>query len=67
MWKRYVAYLVTEDVVGSCRHEDEIYTLNLFRVYTKSRHLLTFLATGQETQGRFALVEIVGRKSRNVA
>jgi hypothetical protein len=43
MWKRYVAYLVIEEVVGSCRHEDEIYTGNLFRVYTKS-HFLEYLA-----------------------
>ena len=28
-----------------------------------SGSLLTFLATGEETQGRFALIEIVGRKS----
>ncbi len=27
-----------------------------------SGHLLTFLATGEETQGRFALIEVVGRK-----
>ena len=27
-----------------------------------SGHLLTFLATGEETQGRFALIEMVGRK-----
>jgi quercetin dioxygenase-like cupin family protein len=27
-----------------------------------SGHLLTFLATGEDTQGRFALIEVVGRK-----
>jgi quercetin dioxygenase-like cupin family protein len=27
-----------------------------------SGHLLTFLATGKDTQGRFALIEVVGRK-----
>ena len=27
-----------------------------------SGHLLTFLATGEETQGRFALIEVFGRK-----
>jgi quercetin dioxygenase-like cupin family protein len=27
-----------------------------------SGHLLTFLATGKDTQGRFALIEIVGRR-----
>jgi hypothetical protein len=43
MWKRHVAYLVTEEVVGSCRHEDEIRAGNLFRVYTKS-HFLEHLA-----------------------
>lgn len=43
MWNRYVAYLVTEEVVGSIRHEDEIYTGNLSRVYTKS-HFLEYMA-----------------------
>ena len=27
-----------------------------------SGHLLTFLATGEDTRGRFALIEVVGRK-----
>lgn len=37
MWKRYVAYLVTEECGGSCGQDaDEIYTGNLLRVYTKS-------------------------------
>ena len=27
-----------------------------------SGHLLTFLATGEDTQGRFALIEMLGRK-----
>jgi len=27
-----------------------------------SGHLLTFLATGEDTQGRFALIEVLGRK-----
>ena len=31
-WERYVAYLVTEECVGSCgRDDDEIYTGKLFR------------------------------------
>ena len=42
-WSRYVAYLVTEEVVGSCPCDDEIYTGNLFRTYTKS-HFLDYLA-----------------------
>jgi hypothetical protein len=42
-WASYVAYLVTEEVVGSCPSDDEIYTGNLFRTYTKS-HFLDYLA-----------------------
>ena len=35
-WKRYVAYLVTEECVGSCgQYDDEVFTGRLFRVYTK--------------------------------
>jgi hypothetical protein len=51
-WERYVAYLVTEECVGSCgRDDDEIYTGKLFRVYTKS-HFLEHLSrdTGGHTQ-----------------
>lgn len=51
-WKRYVAYLVTEEMAGSCGdYKDEIYTGNLFRVYTKS-HFLEHLArdTGAHTE-----------------
>jgi len=45
-WSRYVAYLVTEEVVGSGGdHEGEIYSGNLFRVYTKS-HFLDYLSRG---------------------
>jgi hypothetical protein len=50
-WKRYVAYLVTEECVGSCGQDgDEIYTGKLFRVYSKS-HFLDHLArdTGGHT------------------
>src|SRR3989442_4471848 len=37
LWSRYVAYLVTEERVGSGgSDEDEVYTGNLLRVYTKS-------------------------------
>jgi hypothetical protein len=43
-WSSYVAYLVTEECVGSCGEStDEIYTGKLFRVYTKS-HFLDHLA-----------------------
>jgi len=42
-WSRYVAYLVTEEVAGSCPSDDEVYTGNLFRTYTKS-HFLDYLA-----------------------
>jgi len=39
-WKHFVAYLVTEECVGSSgRDDDEIYTGKLFRVYTKSHFL----------------------------
>jgi hypothetical protein len=43
-WKHYVAYLVTEEMAGSCgKDDDENFTGNLFRVYTKS-HFLEHLA-----------------------
>ncbi len=43
-WKYYIAYLVTEECVGSCGgYNDEVYTGELFRVYTKS-HFLEHLA-----------------------
>ena len=43
-WKRYVAYLVTEECVGSCgQYDTEVFTGGLFRVYTKS-HFLDHLA-----------------------
>jgi len=51
-WERYVAYLVTEECVGSCgRDDDEIYTGKLFRVYTQS-HFLEHLSrdTGGHTE-----------------
>ncbi len=51
-WKHYVAYLVTEECVGSCGHyEDEMYSGNVFRVYTKS-HFLEHLSrdTGGHTE-----------------
>lgn len=50
-WKHYAAYLVTEEMVGSCgRYEDEIFTGKLLRVYAKS-HFLEHLArdTGAHT------------------
>src|SRR5260370_31020512 len=50
-WSRYVAYLVTEEGVGSGgSDEDEVYTGKLFRVYTKS-HFLDHLA--RDTGGHF--------------
>jgi hypothetical protein len=50
-WKHYIAYLVTEECVGSCgTHEDEAYTGKLLRVYTKS-HFLDHLA--RDTGGHF--------------
>lgn len=43
-WRNYVAYLVTEECAGSCgNYEDEIYSGNLFRLYSKS-HFLEHLA-----------------------
>jgi hypothetical protein len=43
-WKRYVAYLVTEECVGSCgSDQDELYTGRLLRQYSKS-HFLDHLA-----------------------
>lgn len=50
-WSRYVAYLVTEEGVGSgSSDEDEVYTGNLLRVYTKS-HFLDHLS--RDTGGHF--------------
>jgi len=43
-WSRYIAYLVTEESVGSCgNYKDEIFTGRFFRVYEKS-HLLDHIA-----------------------
>lgn len=43
-WKYCIAYLVTEECVGSCGgYSDEVYSGELFRVYTKS-HFLEHLA-----------------------
>ena len=43
-WKRYAAYLVTEELIGAGgTYDDEIYTGRLLRVYTKS-HFLDYLA-----------------------
>ncbi len=50
-WNHYVAYLVTEECVGSCgSYNDEMFSGKLFRVYTKS-HFLEHLArdTGGHT------------------
>ena len=54
-WKQYVAYLVTEECVGSSgQYDDEVFTGSLFRVYTKS-HFLEHLArdTGGHTEEIF--------------
>ena len=51
-WKRYVAYLVTEECVGSCgQYADEIYNRKLLRVHTTS-HFLEHLSrdTGGHTE-----------------
>ena len=50
-WNRYVAYLLTEELVGSCgKYDDETYSGSLFRIYEKS-HFLEHLArdTGGHT------------------
>jgi len=52
LWKRYAAYLVTEELVGSCgKYDDEAFTGSLLRVYTRS-HFLDHLArdTGGHTE-----------------
>ena len=50
-WKRYVAYLVTEECVGSAgKYDDEVYTGKLLRYYEKS-HFLNHL--GKDTGGHF--------------
>ena len=51
-WKNYVAYLVTEECVGSCgNYKDEAFTGNRFRHYTKS-HFLEHCS--RDTGGHFA-------------
>lgn len=51
VWDRYVAYLVTEELVGSGGdHGDEVYIGKSFRVYSKS-HFLDYLA--RDTGGHF--------------
>jgi hypothetical protein len=50
-WASYVAYLVTEECVGSCGNgDDEMFRGKLFRIYSKS-HFLDHLArdTGAHT------------------
>jgi hypothetical protein len=43
-WNHYVAYLVTEEMVGSCgNYKGETFTGKLYRTYTKS-HFLDHLA-----------------------
>ena len=51
LWRRYVAYLVTEEGVGSGgNYGDEVYSGELFRIYTKS-HFLEHLS--RDTGGHF--------------
>ena len=55
-WKRYVAYLVTEECVGSCGSKecaDESYTGRILRSYGKS-HFLDHIA--RDTGGHFETV-----------
>jgi hypothetical protein len=50
-WKHYIAYLVTEECAGSCgSYDDESYTGELFRVYSKS-HFLEHLARDTGAHG----------------
>jgi hypothetical protein len=54
-WDRYAAYLVTEELIGSNgSYDDEIYSGNLLRVYTKS-HFLDYLA--RDTGGHLEPVQ----------
>ncbi len=58
-WSRYVACLVTEEGVGSGgSDEDEVYTGNLFRVYTKS-HFLDHLSRDTGGHNSFSLLAII--------
>jgi hypothetical protein len=56
-WKRYAAYLVTEELVGSnsvTGYDDESYTGKILRMYTKS-HFLDHLA--RDTGGQIEPVQ----------
>lgn len=56
-WKRYAAYLVTEELVGSnsvTGHDDESYTGKILRMYTKS-HFLDRLA--RDTRGHIETIQ----------
>jgi hypothetical protein len=54
-WRHYVAYLVTEECVGSCgNYDDETFSGKLFRVYSKS-HFLDHLA--RDTGGHTAALQ----------
>lgn len=54
-WKHYVAYLVTEECVGSCgKYQDEVYAGKLLRHYTKS-HFLDHLI--RDTGGHFKAIQ----------
>jgi hypothetical protein len=54
-WDRYAAYLVTEELAGSCgKYDDEVYRGSLFRIYQKS-HFLEHIA--RDTGGHPTLVQ----------
>ena len=53
------------DVTQSLPHPLRASREQIVRSVWYSGHLLTFLATGEETGGRFALVEEVGRKGQS--
>ena len=54
-WQHYIAYLVTEECVGSCgSYEDEVFSGKILRRYTKS-HFLEHLA--RDTGGHFEPIQ----------
>lgn len=54
-WNHYIAYLVTEECVGSCgKYEDETFSGKLLRRYTKS-HFLEHLT--RDTGGHFEPIQ----------
>jgi hypothetical protein len=54
-WQHYIAYLVTEELVGSNgKYEDEVFSGKLLRCYTKS-HFLEHLT--RDTGGHFEPIQ----------